>query len=49
MSTLLSHKDAIHDGNVLGFSVIYVNTLKANLNEISAEKVQAINTKSLAR
>lgn len=40
-------KDAIHDGNVLGFSVIYVNTLKANLNEISAEKVQAINTKEV--
>ena len=40
-------KDAIHDGNVLGFSVTYVNTLKADLNEISAEKVQAINTKEV--
>lgn len=37
-------KDAIYDGNVLGFSVTYINTLDADLNEISAEKVQAIDT-----
>lgn len=37
-------KDAIHDGNVLGFSMTYINTLTADLNEIAAEKVQAIDT-----
>ena len=37
-------KDAIHDGNVLGFSVTYINTLDADLNKIAAEKVQAIDT-----
>lgn len=42
-------KDAIHDGNVLGFSVTYINTLQANLNEIAAEKVQAINTAEVWR
>ncbi|MSS43028.1 type I restriction endonuclease subunit R [Anaerosalibacter bizertensis] len=40
-------KDAIHDGNVLGFSVTYVNTLGAKLDEIAAEKVQAINTEEV--
>lgn len=37
-------KDAIHDENVLGFSVTYINTLGAKLDEIAAEQVQAINT-----
>ena len=37
-------KDAIHDGNVLGFSMTYINTLTADLNEIAAEKVQAVDT-----
>ncbi|HSH35104.1 type I restriction endonuclease subunit R [Schnuerera sp.] len=40
-------KDAIHDGNVLGFSVTYINTLNADLNEIAAEKVQAIDTQEV--
>ncbi|NLJ78710.1 MAG: type I restriction endonuclease subunit R, partial [Tissierellia bacterium] len=37
-------KDAIHDGNVLGFSVTYVNTLGAELEDIPAQEVQAIDT-----
>lgn len=40
-------KDAIHDGNVLGFLVTYINTLGAKLDEIAAEKVQAINTEEV--
>lgn len=40
-------KDAIYDENVLGFSVTYVNTLGAKLDEIAAEKVQAINTEEV--
>ncbi|MFB1097410.1 type I restriction endonuclease subunit R [Terribacillus sp. JSM ZJ617] len=37
-------KDAIRDGNVLGFSVEYIRTFNANINEDDDTKVQAINT-----
>lgn len=37
-------KDAIRDGNVLGFSVEYIRTFNANINEEDTTKVQAINT-----
>lgn len=37
-------KDAIHDGNVLGFSVTYINTLRADLEDIPAEEVEGIDT-----
>lgn len=37
-------KDAIADGNVLGFSVTYINTLRDDLKDIAAEKVAAIDT-----
>lgn len=37
-------KDAIRDGNVLGFSVEYVRTFNANIDETDATKVQAIDT-----
>lgn len=40
-------KDAINDGNVLGFSVDYINTIKSNLNENSDEQVKGINTKEV--
>lgn len=40
-------RDVIHDNNVLGFLVTYINTLGAKLDEISAEKVQVINTKEV--
>ncbi|XVK96833.1 type I restriction endonuclease subunit R [Staphylococcus nepalensis] len=37
-------KDAIHDGNVLGFSVDYINTFKAqNINADSEDMVEDIN------
>ena len=37
-------KDAIHDGNVLGFSVDYINTFKAqNINTDSEDMVEDIN------
>lgn len=37
-------KDAIHDGNVLGFSVDYINTIKAqNINTDSEDMVEDIN------
>lgn len=37
-------KDAIRDGNVLGFSVEYIRTFNANINEEDTTKVQAIDT-----
>ncbi|MDK9872511.1 type I restriction endonuclease subunit R [Staphylococcus sp. IPLA37011] len=38
-------KDAIHDGNVLGFSVDYINTIKAqNIDTETDELVEGINT-----
>ncbi|GHH96650.1 type I restriction endonuclease subunit R [Neobacillus kokaensis] len=37
-------KDAIRDGNVLGFSVEYIRTFNANINEEDDTKVQAIDT-----
>ncbi|TDL88738.1 type I restriction endonuclease subunit R [Vibrio vulnificus] len=37
-------KDAIRDGNVLGFSVEYIRTFNANIDETDDTKVQAINT-----
>ncbi|MBU3537243.1 hypothetical protein KHT87_22725, partial [Alkalihalobacillus clausii] len=38
-------KDAIHDGNVLGFSVDYINTIKAqNIDTNTEELVEGINT-----
>ncbi|SDE79231.1 type I restriction enzyme, R subunit [Priestia aryabhattai B8W22] len=37
-------KDAIRDGNVLGFSVEYIRTFKSNINENDETKVQAIDT-----
>ncbi|MFY0782899.1 type I restriction endonuclease subunit R [Peribacillus simplex] len=37
-------KDAIRDGNVLGFSVEYIRTFNANINETDDTKVQAIDT-----
>lgn len=37
-------KDAIRDGNVLGFSVEYLRTFNANIDETDDTKVQAINT-----
>lgn len=37
-------KDAINDGNVLGFSVDYFRITQSNINENDNEKVQAIDT-----
>lgn len=37
-------KDAIRDGNVLGFSVEYIRTFNANIDESDPTKVQAIDT-----
>lgn len=37
-------KDALHDGNVLGFSATYINTLGADLDKIPAEEVKEIDT-----
>lgn len=37
-------KDAIRDGNVLGFSVEYIRTFNAKINENDKTKVQAIDT-----
>jgi len=37
-------KDAIRDGNVLGFSVEYIRTFNANIDETDNTKVQAIDT-----
>lgn len=37
-------KDAIRDGNVLGFSVEYIRTFNANIDEKDKTKVQAIDT-----
>ncbi|AKL78463.1 type I restriction endonuclease subunit R [Bacillus velezensis] len=40
-------KDAIRDGNVLGFSVEYIRTFNANINEEDTTKVQAIDTEEV--
>lgn len=37
-------KDAINDGNVLGFSVDYYKTIDANLDNIDYVEVEGINT-----
>ncbi|WP_271398997.1 type I restriction endonuclease subunit R [Salinicoccus roseus] len=37
-------KDAIRDGNVLGFSIEYINTFKDRIREQSGEYVAGINT-----
>ena len=37
-------KDAINDGNVLGFSVDYVKTIESNIDDSDDERVQAIDT-----
>ncbi|MCI8760615.1 MAG: type I restriction endonuclease subunit R [Clostridia bacterium] len=37
-------KDAIHDGNVLGFSVDYYKTIDANLENVDHVEVEGINT-----
>lgn len=37
-------KDAIRDGNVLGFSVEYIRTFNAHIDEADNTKVQAIDT-----
>ena len=37
-------KDAINDGNVLGFSVDYVKTIESNIDDSNEERVQAIDT-----
>ncbi|MGO4119186.1 hypothetical protein ACEQ6C_39080, partial [Rhizobium ruizarguesonis] len=37
-------KDAIHDGNVLGFSVDYVKTVNVNIDENDKTKVKGILT-----
>ncbi|MEI2664060.1 type I restriction endonuclease subunit R [Rossellomorea sp. LJF3] len=37
-------KDAIRDGNVLGFSVEYIRTFNANIDESDETEVHAINT-----
>ncbi len=37
-------KDAIRDGNVLGFSVEYIRTFNANINEEDQTKVRGIDT-----
>ncbi|MDF2947737.1 MAG: restriction endonuclease subunit [Bacillales bacterium] len=37
-------KDAIRDGNVLGFSVEYIRTFNAKINETDDTKVQGIDT-----
>ncbi|MGG1218222.1 type I restriction endonuclease subunit R [Priestia endophytica] len=37
-------KDAIRDGNVLGFSVEYIRTFNVNIDEEDQTKVQGINT-----
>lgn len=40
-------KDAIHDGNVLGFSVEYVKTFDGNIDESDDQKVKAIDTEEV--
>ena len=40
-------KDAIHDGNVLGFSVDYIKTFDANINEADLTKVPGIDKKEI--
>lgn len=37
-------KDAIHDGNVLGFSVEYINTIKDKVDESDTTRVEGIDT-----
>ncbi len=37
-------KDAINDGNVLGFSVDYVKTIESSIDDSNEERVQAIDT-----
>ena len=37
-------KDAIRDGNVLGFSVEYISTFKSHINENDETKAESINT-----
>ena len=37
-------KDAIRDGNVLGFSVEYISTFKSHINENDETKAEAIDT-----
>ena len=37
-------KDAINDGNVLGFSVDYVKTIESSIDDSNDERVQAIDT-----
>lgn len=37
-------KDAIRDGNVLGFSVEYISTINSNIDENDQTKVQGIDT-----
>ncbi|ELC8333144.1 type I restriction endonuclease subunit R [Clostridium perfringens] len=36
-------KDAINDGNVLGFSVEYIKTIKDNFDDVNDEYIKAIN------
>lgn len=48
--TCLHHyliKDAIHDGNVLGFSVDYIKTFDADIDEGDLTKVPGINKKEV--
>ncbi|MBT2278611.1 type I restriction endonuclease subunit R [Priestia megaterium] len=40
-------KDAIRDGNVLGFSVEYIRTFNANINQDDRTKVQGIDTEEV--
>ncbi|MEG1411219.1 MAG: type I restriction endonuclease subunit R [Terrisporobacter sp.] len=40
-------KDAINDGNVLGFSVEYENTIKGDFDEYDDEKVKGIDTQEV--
>ncbi|WP_306426524.1 type I restriction endonuclease subunit R [Bacillus wiedmannii] len=40
-------KDAIRDNNVLGFSVEYIRTFNANIDEADNTKVHAINTEEV--
>lgn len=37
-------KDAINDGNILGFSVDYVKTIESSIDDSNDERVQAIDT-----
>lgn len=37
-------KDAINDGNVLGFSVDYIKTIESSIDDSNDERVQAIDT-----